>query len=155
MRSTSKILYFTALVVLLPTFAAGQDDDDWPSLSYLKSDYKSVAVVAHVNVRDAEITSRIPGYENWKVTCEVVEPFKGKFRKGEVFEYFHGAEAGFKKESFTGEKIVFLLSSRQSGMPEFKYTVLENSTLPYTESRAKKLRTIQRSYAKGGKSRKV
>ena len=154
MRSTSKIILLAALVVLLPTLAAGQDDD-WPSVAYLKSDYKSVAVVAHVSIRDAEITSRIVGYENWKVTCEVVESFKGKFRKGDVFEYFHGAEAGFKKEYFTGEKIVFLLSSRQSGMPEFKYTVLENSTLPYTENRGKKLRTIQRSYVKGGKPRKT
>ena len=148
MRSISTKIFLAALIVLLPAFAAGQDDDEWPSLSYLKSDYKSVAVVAHVSVRDAEITSRIPGYENWKITCEVVESFKGKFRKGDVFEYFHGAEAGFKKENFTGEKIIFLLSSRQSGMPEFKYTVLENSTLPYNEDRAKKLRTIQKSYAK-------
>jgi len=37
----------------------------------------------------------------------VLEPFKGKFLKGEVIEYFHGAEAGFKKEYFMGEKIVF------------------------------------------------
>jgi hypothetical protein len=141
-------LFLAALLVLLPAFALGQDDE-WPSLAYLRSDYKSVSVVAHVSIKDAEITSRIPGYENWKVTCEVVESFKGKFRKGDVFEYFHGAEAGFKKEYFTGEKIVFLLSSRQSGMPEFKYTVLENSTLPYTEGREQKLRKIQKSYAKG------
>jgi hypothetical protein len=154
MQLSSTRLLLVALVLLFPVIAAGQDDE-WPSLSYLKSDYKSVTVVAHVNIRDAEITSRIVGYENWKVTCEVIESYKGKFRKGDVFEYFHGAEAGFKKEYFTGEKIVFLLSSRQSGMPEFKYTVLENSTLPYTENRAKKLRTIQRSYVKGGKSRKT
>jgi len=154
MPLSSTRLLLLAVVLLFPALATGQDDE-WPPLSYLKSDYKSVAVVAHVNIRDAEITSRIVGYENWKVTCEVVESYKGKFRKGEVFEYFHGAEAGFKKEYFTGEKIVFLLSSRQSGMPEFKYTVLENSTLPYTESRAKKLRTIQRSYSKGGKSKKT
>src|SRR5215510_8706492 len=147
MPLSSTRLLLLAVALLFPVLATGQDDE-WPPLSYLKSDYKSVAVVAHVSIRDAEITSRIPGYENWKITCEVVESFKGKFRKGDVFEYFHGAEAGFKKENFTGEKIVFLLSSRQSGMPEFKYTVLENSTLPYNEDRVKKLRNIQKSYAK-------
>ena len=154
MQLSSTRLLLVVLVLLFPAIATGQDDE-WPSLSYLKSDYKSVAVVAHVSLRDAEITSRIVGYENWKVTCEVVESYKGKFRKGDVFEYFHGAEAGFKQEYFSGEKIVFLLSSRQSGLPEFKYTVLENSTLPYTENRAKKLRTIQRSYIKAGKPRKT
>jgi len=154
MTSRKTKLFLAALVVLLPAVVAGQDDD-WPPLSYLKNDYKAVAVVAHVTIRDAEITGRIGGYENWKVTCEVLEAFKGKFRKGDVFEYFHGAEAGLKKEYFSGEKIVFLLSSRQSGMPEFKYSVLENSSLPYTENTAKKLRAIQKSYAKRGKSKKA
>jgi hypothetical protein len=150
---TSTKLFLVVLVVLLPGFAAGQDDD-WPSLAYLKSDYKSVAIVAHVTIRGAEITGRVGGYENWKVNCEVLESFKGKFRKGDVLEYFHGAEAGLKTDYFSGEKIVFLLNSRQSGMPEFKYTVLENSSLPYTENTAKKLRTIHKSYAKSGQSKK-
>ena len=75
------------VTLLLSLCAAAQDSDDWPPLSYLKDDYKSVAVVAHVVIREAEITGRIPGYENWKVSCEVVEPFKGKFRKGDRLEY--------------------------------------------------------------------
>src|SRR5436190_10011944 len=98
------------LLVLLPLCIAAQSDDEWPSLSYLRSDYKSVKVVAHVRIREAEIVNKIPGYDNWKIVAEVIEPFKGKFRKGEVIEYFHGAEAPSKKDFFTGEKIVFLLA---------------------------------------------
>ena len=79
--------------------------DTWPSLKYLRSDYQSVRIVAHVRIREAEIVNRIPGYDNWKIVAEVIEPFKGKFRKGEVIEYFHGAEAPSKKEFFTGEKL--------------------------------------------------
>ena len=122
-----------------------QDDDNWPSLSYLRSDYKAVAVVAHVRIQQAEITDRIIGYENWKIICEVVEPFKGRFRKGDTIEYFHGAEAGFKRESFMGEKLVFLLAEYDRDR-KLHYSVLENSTLPYNEDRVRKLRTIKRSF---------
>jgi hypothetical protein len=123
----------------------GQDEEDWPSLSYLRSDYKAVRVVAHILIREAKITSRIVGYENWTVSCEVLESFKGKFRKGDVFTYVHGAEAGFKNEYFTGQKIVFLLAEYDKDKKEWRYSVLENSTLPYTESRVKKLRSIRNS----------
>jgi hypothetical protein len=130
-----KILF---VLMIVPVCISAQDDDDWPSLSYLRSDYKAVAVVAHVRVKEAEITNRIVGYENWRIRGEVVESFKGKFKKGDAIEFMHGAEAGFKKETFMGEKIVFLLKERRY------YAVLENSTLPYTEGRVKKLRVIRR-----------
>jgi len=122
-----------------------QDDDDWPPLSYLRSDYKEVAIVAHVRLRKAEITNRIGGYENWSIKAEVLESFKGKFKKGDVIDYFQGAEAGLKKEFFTGEKIVFLLAERDQDR-KLRYAVLENSTLPITEDRIRKLRLIRQSY---------
>lgn len=122
-----------------------QDDDDWPPLSYLRSDYKEVAIVAHIRIRNAEITNRIGGYENWSIKAEVLESFKGKFKKGNVIDYFQGAEAGLKKEFFTGEKIVFLLAERDHDR-KLRYAVLENSTLPITEDRIRKLRLIRQSY---------
>ena len=99
--------------MVAPVCIFAQDDDDWPPLSYLRSDYKAVAVVAHIRIKEAEITNRIIGYENWRIRAEVIESFKGKFKKGDAIEYMHGAEAGFKKEYFTGEKIVFLLAERE------------------------------------------
>jgi hypothetical protein len=141
-----RLLLKAAIIILvLPSFLSAQDDANWPSLSYLRSDYKAVAVVAHVRIQQAEITSRIPGYENWKIRAEVLEPFKGRFKKGDVIEYFHGAEAGFKREHFTGEKIVFLLAEKDREGKH--YSVLENSTLPYTKDRVSKLRRIRRSFA--------
>jgi hypothetical protein len=137
-----KLLLKILLVMLvLPACVYAQDDEEWPSLSYLRSDYKAVAVVAHIRIREAEITNRIIGYENWRIHAEVIESFKGKFKKGDAIEYFHGAEAGFKQEYFTGEKIVFLLAERE-GARRY-YAVLENSTLPYTADRVKKLRLIR------------
>jgi hypothetical protein len=139
-------LPLTAFLVLLvfPAFALGQEDEQWPSLSYLRSDYKEVAVVAHVRIKQAEITNRVGGYENWSIKAEVIEPFKGKFKKGDVIDYVHGAEAGFKKEYFTGEKIVFLLAERDRDR-KLHYVVLENSTLSHTPDRIRKLRLIKRS----------
>src|SRR6185503_5331648 len=136
------------LVLLLPISSVAQPDDEWPSLSYLRNDYKAVSVVAHVRVREAEITGRVGGYENWRIVSEVVESFKGKFQKGDVIEYFQGAEAGLKREYFNGEKIVFLLGEPNVEIKGVRYSVLENSTLPQTVDRVKKLRILRRSYAK-------
>ena len=143
-----RLIKVGVLILMLPLFLTAQDDENWPSLSYLRSDYKAVSVVAHILIRDAEITSRVGGYENWRISAEVLESFKGKFRKGDVIEYFHGAEAGLKKEHFTGEKIVFLLSEHAKQKKAPRYTVLENSTLPHTQDRVRKLRMIRKSYSK-------
>jgi len=126
------------VLLVLPVCVYAQDDDNWPSLSYLRQDYRSVAIVAHIRIEEAEITSRVGGYENWKINAVVIESFKGKLKKGDVFTYFHGAEAGFKREYFSGEKIVFLLAE------DGHYAVLENSTLPPNPDRLKKLRLIKK-----------
>lgn len=147
------ILRLLVLVLLLPFCAAAQTDDEWPPLSYLRSDYKAVRVVAHVRVREAEIVSKIPGYDTWRMSAEVLESFKGKFRKGDVIEYVHGAEAPSRKESFTGEKIVFLLAEYDKEKKALRYSVLENSTLAPTAGRVKKLRIIRKSFAKSHSKR--
>jgi len=141
------------LLLLISVGVSVQENDNWPSLSYLRNDYKSVSVVAHVRIKEAEITGRVGGYENWKVNAVVVESFKGKFKKGDIIEYFHGAEAGLKREHFEGEKIVFLLSERESQTKEIHYSVLENSTLPSNPDRVSKLRLIRRQALKSRASR--
>jgi hypothetical protein len=133
---------WTLLVAKSRKADTAQDDESWPPLDYLRNDYRSGAVVAHVRTRDAGIIKKIGGYEEWHVVCEVVEPFKGKIGRGDQIEYYHTAEAGLGKEWFTGEKIIFL--QRHYYRPEKKwiYAALENSTLPYTKDRVEKLRLI-------------
>ncbi len=137
-----------AAIVLLvvPSCLSAQEDDNWPSVGYLRNDYKAVSVVAHIRIEKAEITGRVGGYENWSVSAVVLESFKGKFKQGDVIDYFHGAEAGFKREYFTGEKIVFMLAEPDQDR-KLRYSVLENSTLPLTNDRVRKLRSIKKSYA--------
>ena len=136
------------VLLILPTYFLAQDDQSWPSLSYLRNDYKSVSVVAHIHIQQAEITGRVGGYENWKVNAVVVESFKGGVKKDQTIEYFHGAEAGLKREYFDGEKIVFLLADRDPKNKTVHYSVLENSTLPSTPERLKKLRIIRKEFLK-------
>ena len=140
-----KLLFKICVVLLVWPASLSAQEDEWPPLSYLRSDYKAVSVVAHIRIEQAEITSRIGGYENWKINGMVLESFKGKFKKGDAIEYVHGAEAGFKRDYFTGEKIVFLLAERDQGRKLY-YAVLENSTLAHTKDRVAKLRSIRRSY---------
>ena len=141
------LLKASIVLLILPICLLAQDDDNWPPLSYLRNDYREVAVVLHVRVERAEISGRIGGYENWRINAVVLESLKGRFKKGDAIEYVHGAEAGFKQEWFIGEKIVFLLAERDQNR-KLVYSVLENSTLPHTPDRIRKLRNIKRSSAK-------
>ena len=133
------------LLLLLPLDAAAQADQQWPPLSYLRSDYRSSAIVAHVRVTEAEVANRIVGLEDWRVVCEIIEPFKGKVRKGERLVYYHGAEAGFRKGLFLGEKIVFLQRNFHERERQWVYAAIENSTLAYNQNRVRKLRIIKQS----------
>lgn len=142
MKLLSKTLL---LLIVFSATAATQDDDNWPSLSYLRRDYNQSKIVARVNVREAEIVNRIGGYEDWRLVGEVVEPFKGTLRKGQQQVFYHGAEAGFKKETFLGDKLIFLIRNYVEKEKKWVYAVIENSTLPTNEDRLKKLRMIARS----------
>ncbi len=137
--------FFLVLLLCTPFTVFGQDDDEWPSLEYLRGDFREVQLVAHINVEKAEVVGRIGGYENWKVKAKIIEVFKGKLTKGAEFEYLHGAEAGLKEELFLGEKIVFLYSEYDKAKKSQTYTVLENSTLAANEDRVRKLRKVRSS----------
>ena len=142
------------LLLLLPVAAAAQADQQWPPLSYLRSDYRDSAIVAHARVTEAEVVNRIVGLEDWRVVCEIVEPFKGKARKGERLVYYHGAEAGFRKELFLGEKIIFLHRNFHDKEKQWVYAAIENSTLVYNQDRVRKLRIIKQSAQPKPRTRK-
>ena len=150
MRNTSTLIFsFIIVAFLLPVAGRAQkDEDNWPSLSYLRSDYRRVSVVARVNVRTAEIVNRVGGYEDWHLVGEVLEPFKGKFRKGDPIDFYHGAEKGFRRELFLGDKIIFIERNYAEKENRWVWAVLENSTIPYNLDRQQKLRIIRQSQRK-------
>lgn len=138
-----RLLMLTGLLVLASASVVGQNNDDWPPISYLRSDYRQVSVVAHVRVRQAEVVNTIGGYEDWHLVGEIVESFKGKLRKGAEIEFYHGAEKGVRRELFLGNKIIFLERNYVEKEKRWVLAVLENSTLPYSASVARKLRKIR------------
>lgn len=131
------------LALLWSPSVVAQSNDDWPPISYLRSDYRQVSVVAHVRVHQAEVVNTIGGYEDWHLVGEIVESFKGKFRKRAEIEFYHGAEKGFRRELFLGDKIIFLERNYVEKEKRWVLAVLENSTLPYSASVAQKLRKIR------------
>jgi len=152
--NTRILLASLLFLLLLPVAAAAQADQQWPPLSYLRSDYRDSAIVAHVRVTEAEVVNRIVGLEDWRVICEIIEPFKGKARKGERLVYYHGAEAGFQKELFLGEKIVFLHRNFHDQEKQWVYAAIENSTLAYNQDRVRKLRIVKHSAQRKLRTRK-
>jgi hypothetical protein len=141
-----KLISIAFLFLLaLPLSGLAQDNEKWPPLSYLRHDYNQSQIVARVTVREAEIVNRIGGYEDWRLVCDIIEPFKGGLRNGRGLTFYHGAEAGFKKELFLGDKIIFLIRNYVEKEKKWVYAVIENSTLPYNEDRVKKLRIIARA----------
>ena len=93
------IFRFAIILLVLPTCVLAQDEDEWPPLSYLRGDYKAVSVVAHVRIQQLRSQAALLVMENWGIRAEVLESFKGKFKKGDVIDYVHGAEAGFRKRA--------------------------------------------------------
>jgi hypothetical protein len=132
-------------VLVLPAIAVAQNDEEnWPSLSYLRNDYRDSTVVARVQVDKAEVVNTIGGYEDWHLVARIVESFKGKFRKDATIDFYHGAEKGFQQKTFLGDKLVFLHRNFVEKEKRWVLAVIENSTLPYTGDRGQKLRIIRR-----------
>jgi hypothetical protein len=102
--------------------------------------------VAHVRVRQANVVNTIGGYEDWHLAGDVIESYKGTFRRGAEIEFYHGAEKGFRQQLFLGEKIVFLRRNYVEKEKRWVWAVLENSTLPYKEETARKLRQLRISH---------
>ena len=140
----SRPLFLILLFLAFPIGTHAQEDEDWPPLSYLRNDYRESKVVARVKVKQADIVNQIGGYEDWHLIAEMVEPFRGTFKKGDTIDYYHGAEKGFRKETFLGDKLIFLHRNFVEKEKRWVLAVIENSTLPYTEDRGQKLRKIRR-----------
>ena len=135
------ILACTLILWLIPLPALAQDDEEWPPLDYVRNDYQAVQVVAHVQGFGATLVSQIPGYDTWRVSCVVLEPFKGPFAGGDTLMYFHGVEAPSRPGMFSEERVVFLLAENNAEWG-FYYAALENSTLPASETLLGKLRSV-------------
>jgi hypothetical protein len=142
MIKTLLTIVFSALLISSAAFvqnvSAQTGDGGFYSAGFLRSDYKQVDVVLHVDVKEYELVNSIGtgdckdssggGYCLYRLKAEVMEVFKGKIKK-QNFAFYTVLEASTGKKDFLlGEKIVFLEWS--SNFPDKKRGLgtLENST---------------------------
>lgn len=124
--------------VSIQNISAQTVDDEIFSAEYLKSDYKQVDVVLHVDVKEYELVNSIGkgdckdisggGYCLYRLKAEVKEVFKGKIKR-ENFAFYTVLEASTGKKDFLlGAKLVFLEWSDDYPDKKRGLGTLENST---------------------------
>lgn len=119
-----------------------QESSDDPPFSNLRSDYHQVGIVARVKVKEVKFVA--PDIHLlYILRGEVIEPFKGKLRRGQAIEFYLFVEEGFDVNSRLGDWIVFLERSSNTPDKKWGWFALENSSLPYSQRLASKLRRIK------------
>jgi len=137
-----KLLLITFALTALASPAFAQDDPNDRPLQSLRGDYNQVGVVAHVKVSDVKLAA--PGaHQLYLLRGVVVEPFKGKSKRGQKIEFYMAVEEGFDANSRLGDWVVFLEGS--SNTPDNKpgWFTLENSSTPYSKNVVSKMRRIK------------
>jgi hypothetical protein len=147
---------FSALLIL--SFAAfenvsaqNKDDGGFLSTEFLRSDYRQVKVVLHVNVTSYELVDSLGnknckentgGYCLYRLKADVKEIFKGKIKK-ENFAFYTVLEGSSNSKDFLlGEKLVFLNWSTNYPDKKRALGTMENSTRPIETGVLQKMRKI-------------
>jgi len=135
------------------TASAQESLDDRP-LSSLRGDYNQVGIVARVKVKEVKFAAP-DVHPLYLLRSEVIEPFKGKLRRGQVLEFYLAVEEGFDVNTRLGDWIVFLEGSSNTPDKKWGWFVLENSSLPYSKQIVAKLRKIKSASVRGRNRRGV
>ena len=150
MRKTFLSVIFSIYFLIFAQNILAQDD--FYSSKFLKSDFKQVSVVVHVNVKSRELVDHIgegncedgkgTGYCLYRLQAEVKEIFKGKIET-ENFEFYTVVEPSLRiNATLLGEKVVFLNWSDNYPDKKMSLGTMENSTRSIEKDVIKKLRKI-------------
>lgn len=128
--------------------ASAQAEFDGRALSGIKADYKAVAVVAHVKIKNIEFVAADLN-QIYRVESETIETFKGKTKKGESLIFYFSAEKGYDVQKLNGKEwIVFLETEREIPTGEKVSFELENSKLTPSKKLVGELRKLKKSAKK-------
>jgi hypothetical protein len=115
-------------------------------LSGIKADFKSVAVVALVEIENIELAASDLA-SVYRVESKTLETFKGK--TDESLTFYFSADEGYDAERLIGKKwIVFLEAERQTPSGDNVRFELENSKLPASEKLVAQLRKLKNARKK-------
>jgi hypothetical protein len=148
------ILLPTIILFLITGSAPAQESGDSPPLSSLKSDYSQVGIVARVKVKSVKFAAPSV-HPLYLLQSEIIEPFKGKIKRGQALEFYLAVEEDFDVNSRLGDWVVFLEGSSHSPAKKWGWFALENSSLPYSRNLVAKLRKIKNANARKIKRRSL
>jgi hypothetical protein len=135
--------FFT--VALLIAFAGSAFAQINYPLASVREDFHEASVVVRMNITDTKLTGNDDGYAyGFIASGQITEPFKGKFKPGQRFEFYVRAEHGFDHTRLRGDQIAFVTSfvNRRNG--PFQTLPDGNSVHPYSRGLLAKVRTIWR-----------
>ena len=124
----------------------------YPPFENLRSDYRQVGLVAHVRVKSVKFAA--PDVHSlYVLESEVVEPLKGRLRRGQPLTFYIALEDGVDANRFLGEWVVFLEGSDNSPTGKWSWFTLENSSLPYSKEIVATMRRVRRVSQRRAKSK--
>lgn len=131
------------LICLLLTLASGANaQNDTRPFSQLKGDYNQVGIVAHVRITSIEFAAP-DVHPLYVARSEIIEPFKGKLKRGQPLEIYLHLEEDYDANQLLGEWIVFLESERPVPSGGKGWYQLENSSLRPSKRIVAQMRRIK------------
>jgi hypothetical protein len=132
----------TIHILLALAFSAYAQGDNTQTLSQLRNDYKQVGIVAHVLIKSIKLAAQ-DIHPLYVAQSEIIEPLKGRIKRGQQLEFYLRTEEGFDANRFLGERIVFLEGKYPIPTGGTRWYELENSSLPSSKKNIAKMRKIQ------------
>jgi hypothetical protein len=134
------------LIILIPvlfSIAASAQNRDYVAL---KGDYGQVQIVAHVKIKSLKFAAP-DVYPLYLVQSEIIEPFKGRIRRHQYFEFYVHIEDGERADlsRYKDNWIVFLQGKYPIPKGEKGWYELENSRVKASKKVISQMRRIKSS----------
>jgi hypothetical protein len=145
------LLLITAALIICSPAAFAQNRRDWP-LPAIRDDYNQVSIVAHLRIKSVKFAAA-DIHPLYVAQSEIIEPFKGRLKRGQSFEFYISAEEDYNINNVLGEWIVFLTGSANTPDGKWGWFELENSSLPPSKKNLAKARRIKNAHPKVNRRR--
>lgn len=150
-----KKLFAAVLLSLSFVFGAFAQNEklDASFVADVTKTYRSVRAVARVRVTSVRLVED-KGYITYAADGEIVESFKGKFKRGRVLKYYFVVEPMYNASLYPKDSIVFLEGEHPVSSGGTGWFELENSHLPPTPANVSLLRAIKNGKRQIGGTRR-
>src|SRR4051794_9684065 len=124
------LLTISALLILSCSMNAQDSFYDKIPFQHVKNNYNQARIVAQVKIKSIKFAAP-DVYPVYVMQCEIIEPFKGNVKRGEVLDFYYSEEPREESDlnGYLGEWIVFLegkfpIPPREKGWYEMEFSRL-------------------------------